>query len=132
VDEVARRMMLVGKGGNVPVHPRDRWLLGMRWEGETFVNGTLSFGLRSAPLIFTALGDSIQWVALEKGAVWLRHYGDDFISIRSKGSGECARSMYVFKETCAKMGMPLEKIKRKALRKLSRSWALRSTVLIWS
>ncbi len=27
----------------------------MKWEGETFVDGTLPFGLRSAPLLFTAL-----------------------------------------------------------------------------
>ncbi len=52
VDEVARRVMSLGRGAelakadvkaayrNVPVHPRDRWLLGMRWEGATFVDGT--------------------------------------------------------------------------------------------
>ncbi len=71
VDEVAGRVTSLGRGAelvkadvkaayrNVPVHPRDRWLLGMRWEGAMFVDGTLPFGLRSAPLIFTALGDEI-------------------------------------------------------------------------
>jgi len=123
VDEVARRVMAVGRGAelakadvksayrNVPVPPRDRWLLGMRWEGETYVDGALPFSLRSAPLIFTALGDAIQWIATERGAVWLRHYVDDFVSVRTKGSGECAQSMRVFKETCSKLGMPLDKKK---------------------
>ncbi len=33
----------------VPIHPDDRWLLGMTWEGRVFVDATLPFGLRSAP-----------------------------------------------------------------------------------
>ena len=56
VDEVAGRVTSLGRGAelvkadvkaayrNVPVHPRDRWLLGMR----------------------------IQWIAIKKGAGWLR------------------------------------------------------------
>ena len=39
---------------NVPVHPADRYLLGMEWEGRVYVDGTLPFGLRSVPLLFTA------------------------------------------------------------------------------
>ncbi len=123
VDEVVRRVVKLGRGAelakadikaayrNVPVHPKDRWLLGMRWEGETYVDGTLPFGLRSAPLIFTALGDAIQWIAMEKGATWLRHYVDDFVSVGAKGSGECARSLRMFKETCERLGMPLDEKK---------------------
>ncbi len=95
----------------MPVHPKDRWLLGMRWEGETYVDGTLPFGLRSATLIFTALGDAIQWIAMEKGATWLRHYVEDFVSVGAKGSGECARSLRMFKETCERLGMPLDEKK---------------------
>ncbi len=72
MDEVVGRVLQLGPGvelakadvksayRNVPVHPRDRWLLGMQWEGETFVDGTLPFGLRSAPLLFTALGDAVE------------------------------------------------------------------------
>ena len=33
----------------VPVHPDDRWLLGMRWKGKTYINTVVPFGLRSAP-----------------------------------------------------------------------------------
>ncbi len=123
VDEVVRRVLKLGRGAelakadvkaayrNVPVHPKDTWLLGMRWEGEIYVDGTLPFGLRSAPLIFTALGDAIQWIAMEKGATWLRHYVDDFVSVWAKGSGECACSLRMFKETCERLGMPLDEKK---------------------
>jgi hypothetical protein len=34
---------------NVSVHPEDRHLLGMQFEGKTYVDTALLFGLRSAP-----------------------------------------------------------------------------------
>ncbi len=123
VDDVIRRVLEVGSGAliakadvkaayrNVPVHPRDRWLLGMKWEGVTYVDGTLPFGLRSAPLLFTAVGDAIEWIATRKGASWLRHYIDDFVAVGSKGTNECAEAMTAFKETCQWLGMPLDESK---------------------
>jgi len=120
VEEVVGRVMELGSGAlvakadvraayrNVPVHPRDRWLLGMEWKGETYVDGTLPFGLRSAPLLFTALGDAVEWIAQKRGASWLRHYIDDFVMVGRPGTGECAEAMSALKETCKKLGMPLE------------------------
>ena len=77
---------------NVPVHPDDRHLLGMEWQGQVFVNGALPFGLRSAPLLFTALGDAIQWVAEAKGVSWLGHYIDDFVTVGEPNSGTVVRT----------------------------------------
>ena len=123
VDDVVRRVLELGKAAmmakadvkaayrNVPVHPKHRWLLGMEWEGVTFVDGTLLFGLRSAPLLITALGDAIEWVASKRGAKWIRHYEDDFIMVGREGTEECAEAMRVFKETCQKLGMPLDESK---------------------
>lgn len=51
----------------VPVHPQDRWLLAMRWKNKTFIDCMLPFGLRSAPKIFTALADALQWVMEQAG-----------------------------------------------------------------
>ena len=45
----------------VPVHPDDRALLGMRWEGGVYIDTRLPFGLRSAPIIFTAVADALEW-----------------------------------------------------------------------
>ena len=45
---------------NVPVHPSDRWLLGLEWKGNFFVDTTLPFGLRSALKIFNAIADAVQ------------------------------------------------------------------------
>ena len=47
----------------VPVHPDDRQLLGFQWQGARYVDGMLPFGLRSAPKIFTALADALEWIA---------------------------------------------------------------------
>ena len=43
----------------VPIHPLDRPLLGMQWEGVTYVDGVLPFSLGSAPKIFSALADGL-------------------------------------------------------------------------
>ena len=42
----------------VPVHEDDQPLLGISWQGVTYVNRVLPFGLRSAPKIFTAIADA--------------------------------------------------------------------------
>ena len=41
----------------VPVHPEDRWLMGMTWKGEFYIDTVLPFSLQSAPKIFTALAE---------------------------------------------------------------------------
>ena len=46
----------------LPVHPDDRYLLGMRWERFYFVDLTLSFGGRSATSIFTAFADMLKGI----------------------------------------------------------------------
>lgn len=44
------------------VHPTDKLLLGLEWQGNIFVDTRLPFGLRSAPLIFTAVAECLEWV----------------------------------------------------------------------
>ena len=73
----------------VPVCLQDRVLLGMQWKNEVFLDTRLSFGLRSAPLIFTSVADVTLWVMERRGA----HSGislDDFITLGPRGqvSGE--------------------------------------------
>ena len=46
----------------VPIHPLDCPLLGMQWEGVTYVDGALPFGLCSMPKIFSALADGLMWI----------------------------------------------------------------------
>ena len=79
VDDAVRLVLELGQGTLlakldiqsayriIPVHPSDRKLLGMSWRGQLFVDSVLPFGLRSAPIIFTAVVDALQWVLESKG-----------------------------------------------------------------
>ena len=46
----------------LPVHPADRHLLGMKWNGEIYLDSCLPFGLRSAPRL---LGITLDTVRME-------------------------------------------------------------------
>ena len=63
---------------NIPVHPDDRILLAMRWNDKLYIDTVLPFGLRSAPMIFSAVADAVKWIAVESGVSSLMHYLDDF------------------------------------------------------
>ena len=72
VDRVARAAQCLGRWALlakidvkaayrlIPVHPDDRWVLGFEWQGSHYVDGMLSFGLCSAPIIFTAVADAME------------------------------------------------------------------------
>ena len=45
----------------IPIHPEDHSLLAITWEGKTYVDRALPFGLRSAPKIFLAVTDMVAW-----------------------------------------------------------------------
>ena len=73
VDTVAKELASLGLGALmakldieaayrlVPVHPDERPLLAVRWKGEVFCDTMLPFGLRSAPKIFNAVADALEW-----------------------------------------------------------------------
>lgn len=47
---------------NITVHPDDRYLLGMKWHGQCFVDLAYLFGPRSAPYIFSTIADMVEWI----------------------------------------------------------------------
>ena len=73
VDDAARAIERTGTGAMlakvdiksayrmIPIHPEDRPLLGMTWEGALYVDAALPFGLRSAPKTFTCIADALEW-----------------------------------------------------------------------
>jgi len=75
VDNAAKHLVQIGKGAfmfkidfkdafrHVHVHPHDAVLLGMRWQGKTYVDLCLPFGLRSSPAIFVQLATAAVWIA---------------------------------------------------------------------
>ena len=55
-----------------------------------FVDTTLPFGLRSAPKIFMAVADALEWIVKCEGVNAVIHYLDDFLLAGSPGSLQCA------------------------------------------
>ena len=123
VDDVVACALKEGKGAllakmdvkqayrNIPVHPSDRACLGMSWEGMVYVDTVLPFGLCSAPLIFSAVADALQWIMMRKGVRLLFHYIDDFITIGAPDSEECAHNVATMNAVCNETGIPIEQEK---------------------
>ena len=119
VDDVARAVVKLGKGAlmakfdlkatyqNVPVHPDDRWLLGMVWKSQLFVDVALPFGLGSTPMIFSALANGIEFMIRQAGVDRVGHYLDDFVLVGPPGSRDCSRFLQVALGVCRDSGFPV-------------------------
>ena len=103
MDDVVACITRVG-GGAV----QDRHLLGMCWEGVVYIDTVLPFGLCSAPLLFTAIADALEWIIHSKGVKWLSHYIDDFITIGAAKTNDCRNNTRIMKATCEETGIPVE------------------------
>ena len=121
VDDIVTTILQLGRGAllakmdikqayrNVPVHPEDRLLLGMLWEGKVYVDTALPFGLRSAPLIFTVLATALIWIMKQKGVTNAISYViDDFLTAGAPDSPECQKNADMMRETCEEVGLPTE------------------------
>lgn len=71
----------------IPVHPQDRHLLGMQFDGNLYVDMALPLGLRSAPKIFTALADGLLWIMTRHNIQAALHYLDDYIFFGAQIAG---------------------------------------------
>ena len=119
VESAAQTVLRLGRGTllakmdirdayrNIPVHPDDRWLLGISWRGGVFVDTVLPFGLRSAPKIFNAVADALEWIVRKNGVRELCHYLDDFLVLGSPGSEECAWNLSALVKWAEWLGFPL-------------------------
>ena len=70
---------------NIPVAPREQWLLGLQWKGKFYKEACLPFGLATAPFIFNLFAEAFHWILTS----WLpylhrlAHYLDNFITVWS-------------------------------------------------
>ena len=93
---------------NIPVHPDDRYLLGMHWKNQVYVDLALPFGLRSASYIFNAVADMVEWILRSNYSVSeLVHYLDDFLTAGPPNSPQCARNLATAQHLCHRLGLPL-------------------------
>lgn len=119
LDEAVRVILQLGRGTSlvkldlkdayriVPVHPDDHHLLGITWRGSLYVDRSLPFGLRSAPILFTAVADMITWVLYKGGIRHLLHYLDDFLFFGLPGTKEGAMVRSIALDTLQYLGIPV-------------------------
>lgn len=124
VDDVADVVVKLGRGALlskvdiesayrlIPVHPQDRPLQAMRWNNQIYVDPMLPFGLRSAPKIFNAVADALNWYLHQSGIRHILHYLDDFIIITPPHSLEGQACMAILNRVCAALGVPIAEHKR--------------------
>ena len=93
------------------MHPEDRALLGMLWRGRYFVDATLPFGLRSAPLIFSALADALEWVVRQAGVSYIFRYVNDFMIIGPPASPQFEFGLLPLRQASQNHGLMLEEDK---------------------
>ena len=119
VEDAARMLWQAGKGAlmakidvanafrNVPVHPDDRHLLGMVWRDKSYFDKQVPFGLRSAPVLFNAYADALEWIVRANGCQNILHYLDDFLVVGRPATDECSKYLEILISTCTMLGVPL-------------------------
>ena len=88
--------------------PDDRYLLGMKWCGQFFLDLALPFGLHSAPYIFNSVADLVEWFLQNKYRVLdLMHYLDNFITAGPADSLQCSQILQTSLAICHSLGHSL-------------------------
>ena len=106
----------------IPVHPQDRPLLAMRFEGELFVDPMLPFGLCSAPKIFNAVADALAWILERAGIRHVFHYLDDFIIVGPPDSPSAGRIWPSWRPSVQPWGYLLQSINGTAQQRCWSFW----------
>ena len=91
----------------VLVHPDDRLLLGVRWEGAMYIDAMLPFGLRSVPKIFTTIADALEWILRRRHIRFVWHYIDNFVFCGQPESTECAEALALALAASRELGVPV-------------------------
>ena len=92
---------------NIPLHPDERGLMGMSWDGGLFIDTALPFGLWSAPKIFNAVADAVEWILRHQGIGCVIHYLDDFLLVGRPASEECAEALSTLLRVFSCLGLPV-------------------------
>ena len=71
------------------------------------MNMVLPFGLRSAPKVFDAIADALEWIMWRNGVENSLHYLDDFLLIGKPQSGECDAALQLALSVCSELGVPI-------------------------
>ena len=127
VDEMAAMVARLGRGTMLAkidielayrllsVHPQDRILHAIRWDGQLYIDAVLPYGLRSAAKIFNAVADALNWHVKRAGVEFIEHYLDDYIIVGSPGTSQCQDSLTIVDRECKALGVPQAAYKQEGL-----------------
>ena len=119
IDDAAAHILTLGRGTllakldiksayrTVPVHPDDRPLLAVKWQGKVYIDMALPFGLRSAPKIFNSIADALEWIIAQEVTDPVLHYLDDFLFFGAPKTDNCYKALRAAKGACSTLGAPL-------------------------
>ena len=101
----------------LPIHPADFQLLGIKVEGQYYVDKALPMGASCSPAYFEHFSTFIEWVVSQEGGTSLLcHYMDDYFFVGGPVEGApgikyCAELVGCFENVCDHFGVPLSKDK---------------------
>ena len=81
---------------NVPMHYEDLNLLGIKAQGQFFIDCVLPFGASISCAIFEDIATLIHWMAEKRMAYKFIHYLDDFFTAH-KYAAICGKTMATLK-----------------------------------
>ena len=91
------------------MRPEDWNLLGIHWRNHFYIDTCLSFGLRSAPFLFSQLVDALHWsLQHSHGVRYVLHYLDDFFTAGSPGSTEYSDNLQAMLSLCKRINAPFK------------------------
>ena len=102
---------------HIPVRPQDFELLGSTFSRfnpvtnayckEYYYDRVLQFGARSSPKLFNDFATAAEFIMHTNGATYAEHYLDDYITMGTANSSECADNLQIMIDTCGDLGFSL-------------------------
>ena len=89
----------------ISVHPANCLLLGVKWQGQVYIDAALPFGLLSAQKFFAAVADALMCIMQCQGVDYVLQYLNNFLFVRAPDSPQCANSLSKALIICQQLGV---------------------------
>lgn len=119
-DNVLEMVSMLGKGAELgkidikqafrilTIHPADFDLLGIKFEGQYYVDKNLPMGCSISCFLFEKLATFLHWLTVKRsGLETLDHYLDDFLFAGAANTNNCTYLMNCFMDICKEICVPL-------------------------
>ena len=91
---------------NAPMCYNDLQLLGIKVQGQFFIDYYLTFGTAVSCQVFEKIASLIHWIAQRRAGFAFVHHLDDFFTVHKLGL-VCGEIMGTFKQAYQEIGMPI-------------------------